>query len=297
MKLRTRFAPSPTGHLHVGNGYSALICQQWAEKNGAELLLRIEDIDHTRCRNEFVPDMLEDLRWLGFTWHGEVRHQSDYLTDYHEALVRLQQLGVIYPCFCSRSHIRAEIERMGLAPPTSDEADPYPGICRDMDSPRHRHRMQHEAFAWRLDMAAAARLIDKTLAWRDSQGHHHPVDPFSHGDVVIGRKDIGISYHLAVIVDDAIQGMTHVIRGKDLVASTGIHRLLQALLDLPDPVYIHHDLLHDEQGRKLAKRHGSPTLRQLRDMGADPGHLRDVLLGSSTGDIWSTEKFLGMGLA
>ena len=297
MKLRTRFAPSPTGHLHIGNGYSALICQQWAGENGAELLLRIEDIDHTRCRNEFGPDILEDLQWLGIVWHGEVRHQSDYLTDYHEALARLQKLGVIYPCFCSRSHIRAEVERMGLAPHTSDETDPYPGICRNLDIHQRERRIQKEAFAWRLDMAAAARLTDKALAWRDNHGRHHPVDPFSHGDVVIGRKDIGISYHLAVVVDDAIQGMTHVIRGKDLVTSTGIHRLLQALLGLPDPVYIHHDLLHDEHGVKLSKRHGAPTLSQLRDMGADPDHLRDVLLDSCPGDIWNTEKFLGMGLA
>ncbi len=297
MKLRTRFAPSPTGHLHIGNGYSALICQQWAEKNRAELLLRIEDIDHTRCRDEFVPDMLEDLQWLGIVWHGEVRHQSDFLTDYHEALDRLQRIGVVYPCFCSRSRVRAEVENMGLAPHASDEADPYPGLCRELDMPQRKKRMQHEAFAWRLDMAAAAKAVSDVLAWRDSHGHHHPVDPFSHGDVVIGRKDIGISYHLAVVVDDAIQGITHVIRGRDLAASTGIHRLLQALLNLPDPVYIHHELLHDEHGVKLSKRHGALTLKQLRDMGANPGHLRDVLLDSSLGGAWSIEKFPDMGLA
>ncbi|MDX8410731.1 MAG: tRNA glutamyl-Q(34) synthetase GluQRS [Mariprofundaceae bacterium] len=276
--LRTRFAPSPTGHLHIGNAYSALVCQQWAEQHHARLLLRIEDIDHTRCRQGFIDDMLEDLRWLGLRWQGEPIRQSQRLATYRRALDSLQSMGVLYPCFCTRKQIQAEIARMGIAPHQEDSADPYPGTCRNQAGKRAEQRAKNDAFAWRLNIARAFELLGKDISWRDGKGHHYPVRPQAHGDVVLGRKDIGISYHLAVTIDDADQGVTHVIRGIDLEASTGVHRLLQALLELPSPAYIHHGLLVDEQGERMAKRHHAPTLRSLRQQGVDPAALRESLL-------------------
>lgn len=271
MKLRTRFAPSPTGLLHVGNAYSALTCQQWADHHNAKLLLRIEDIDHTRCRDEYASQLIEDLRWLGVSWHGDILKQSEHQTRYRAALEKLETMEVIYPCFCTRKHIQEEIERMGIAPHTEDMADPYPGICREIDSHQRHKRTLHERFAWRLDAAKAIDMIGEPLSWVDEHGHHHPVHLSSLGDMVIGRKDIGISYHLAVVVDDAYQGITHVIRGEDLRSSTPIHRLLQTLLELPSPTYIHHPLLVDGDGNRLAKRNNATTLKTLReaDVGAD----------------------------
>ena len=274
--LRTRFAPSPTGHLHIGNAYSALMCQQWAEKHHARLLLRIEDIDHTRCRQNFIDDMLEDLRWLGLRWQGEPLKQSQRMQAYNQALDTLKTLGVLYPCFCTRKQIQAEIARMGVAPHHDDAADPYPGTCRN-----RKLGPANDTFSWRLDIAKAYALIGKEIAWKDGKGHLHPVRPQFHGDVVLGRKDIGVSYHLAVCVDDAEQCITHVIRGADLKYSTGIHCLLQALLQLPSPTYIHHELLLDNHGQRLAKRHHAPTLRALRAEGMDPGNLREALLSRS----------------
>jgi glutamyl-Q tRNA(Asp) synthetase len=290
--LRTRFAPSPTGHLHIGNAYSALVCQQWARQHHASLLLRIEDIDHTRCRQGFIDGMLEDLRWLGLRWRGDPILQSQRLTAYRRALDSLRTMGVLYPCFCTRKQIQAEIARMGIAPHQEDSADPYPGTCRNQAGNRAEKRARNDAFAWRLDIAKAFDLIGKDISWRDGKGHHYPVRPHAHGDVVLGRKDIGISYHLAVSVDDAEQGVTHVIRGIDLKASTGIHRLLQTLLELPSPAYIHHGLLVDEQGERMAKRHHAPTLRSLRQQGVDPAALRENLLHHSD-EGWQWVKSLG----
>ena len=280
MKLKTRFAPSPTGLLHIGNAYSALTCQQWAEHHGAELLLRIEDIDHTRCRDEYSPQLIEDLLWLGLKWQGKLLKQSEHQPRYRKALEQLEALGVIYPCFCTRKHIQEEIERMGIAPHSEDMADPYPGICREVDKHQRHDRTLHERFAWRLDCAKAMDLVGDSPTWRDEQGRHHPVTMSALGDMVIGRKDIGISYHLAVVVDDAYQGITHVIRGEDLLTSTPIHRLLQALLGLPSPTYIHHPLLVDINGNRLAKRNNATTLKSLRDAGISANSLRHFLLGN-----------------
>lgn len=278
MKLRTRFAPSPTGSLHVGNARSALTCQQWAESHNAKLLLRIEDIDHTRCRDEYTSQLIDDLKWLGLNWHGDILKQSEHQARYRQALEQLEALGVIYPCFCTRKQIQEEIERMGLAPHAEDIADPYPGICRQIDSAQRHERTLHERFAWRLDAAKAMALIDEPLTWHNEQGHHHPVDLSSLGDMVIGRKDIGISYHLAVVVDDAYQKITHIIRGEDLLSSTPIHRLLQALLKLPTPTYIHHSLLLDSEGKRLAKRNNATTLQSLRKAGVSAASLRHFLI-------------------
>jgi len=280
LKLRTRFAPSPTGLLHVGNAYSALVCQQWAEHHHAELLLRIEDIDHTRCRDAYTPQLVEDLQWLGLSWHGDILKQSEHQARYRAALEQLEAMGVIYPCFCTRKHIQEEIERMGIAPHAEDPADPYPGICRNIDKHQRHERRQHERFAWRLDAAKAMSLISEPLTWSDQEGRYHPFHLSSLGDMVIGRKDIGISYHLAVVVDDAHQGITHVIRGEDLITSTPIHRLLQALLKLPSPTYIHHPLLFDSNGNRLAKRHNATTLKSLREAGVSAASLRDFLMNN-----------------
>ncbi len=282
MKLRTRFAPSPTGLLHVGNAYSALLCQQWAEKHHAALLLRIEDIDYTRCRPEFYRQIIDDLTWLGVQFQGEVVKQSDRHAIYRKALEQLQSLGVIYPCFCTRKHIQQEIERMGIAPHKEDHSDPYPGICRQIDRHQSKTRMQHERFAWRLDVAEAMKLIGEPPVWSDQHGRRHPVSLSSLGDTVIGRKDIDFSYHLAVVVDDAEQGITHVIRGEDLLGSTPIHALLQRLLQLPAPVYIHHPLLTDSEGKRLAKRNRATTLKSLKEAGCDPEKLRNFILSNDT---------------
>lgn len=279
MQARTRFAPSPTGLLHVGNACSALLCRNWAEENQAELLLRIEDIDFTRCRAEFVDNIYEDLSWLGLKWKKPVRRQSEHFNDYRKAIHRLRELGVIYPCFCTRKSIQLEMESMGLAPHAEDTALLYPGICRNIKAEEQERRMEQDPFAWRLDVTKAISIIELPLLMLDDDGNSRKVE-IDH-DVVIGRKDISFSYHLSVVVDDAIQGITHIIRGKDLEPSTGIHCLLQKLLDLPAPIYHHHALLHTPNGERLAKRHRSTTLRSLRVMGIKPEKLAQLLIDNS----------------
>jgi len=266
--------------MHVGNAFSALFCQQWAEQHHARLLLRIEDIDSNRCREEYTDAIIEDLRWLGVNWHGDVRRQSKHIPAYQCALKRLRDMDVVYPCFCTRRQIQEEINRMSIAPHAEDAANPYPGTCRKIPVEHQRKRMSLQRYAWRLDVAAAFKYVGKKLAWKDGEGHRHAVKSAIHGDAVIGRKDIGISYHLAVVVDDAAQDITHVIRGEDLRPFVGLHRLLQALLDLPEPVYIHHPLLRDETDNRLTKRHDAPSLQQLRNSGIKPETLRDMLLHS-----------------
>ncbi len=282
-KLRTRFAPSPSGLLHIGNAYSALICQAWAEKHHAELLLRIEDIDHTRCKPAYADAIFEDLDWLGLRWQSPVRYQSRHLDDYQQAIQRLREIDVIYPCFCTRKQITQEIARMASAPHAEDVLPEYPGRCRELHADEQQRRMKQEPFAWRLNAAKALVCVGKNLTWREDSGQTHVAD-ISH-DIIIGRKDIGFSYHLAVVVDDAIQEITHIIRGCDLASSTGIHRLLQQLLGLAEPVYIHHPLLHDRNGKRLSKRGQATTLDSLQRMGADAHKLRDFLLGMAM-PIW-----------
>jgi glutamyl-Q tRNA(Asp) synthetase len=286
MQLRTRFAPSPTGLLHVGNAYSALCCAGWAEANQAELLLRIEDIDHGRCRAEFVEAILSDLRWLGLAWPEPVRRQSQCLTAYRQAIAQLRDMDMIYPCFCSRKSIRQEIERIGIAPHAGDYADAYPGLCRNLCLHEQEERMSSEPFAWRLHARKALQAVADKLCWIDASGDSHSVH-VGH-DIVIGRKDIAFSYHLSVVVDDAAQQISHVIRGRDLLPSTGLHCLLQSLLGLPRPVYLHHPLLLGPDGERLAKRHRATTLRSLRAMGVNPQRLRDCLLHGRN-KIWPFE--------
>ena len=276
MQLRTRFAPSPSGLLHVGNAYSALCCQQWAQANSAELLLRIEDIDHSRCRAPFIDNIYEDLHWLGLNWPDPVRLQSEHLEDYQSAIIRLREMELIYPCFCTRKSIQQEIAQIASAPHAGGYGNHYPGICRNISSEHQRQRMQHEPFAWRLNVGKALNGITEPLFWSDGEGQNHALE-IDH-DVVIGRKDITFSYHLSVVVDDAIQGISHIIRGEDLRSSTAIHTLLQHLLGVPKPTYIHHPLVQTTAGERLAKRNGATTLASLRQIGVDAERLKDFLL-------------------
>jgi glutamyl-Q tRNA(Asp) synthetase len=262
----TRFAPSPTGLLHLGHAYSALIGWRAARQAGGRFLLRIEDIDASRCREEFVGAIVEDLSWLGLDWDGAVRRQSEHLDDYRAALDRLIDEGLVYPCFCTRAAIKAEITR-AVDAPQGEEGPLYPGTCRNLaDDERAQRLGAGESFALRLDVAKAVARVG-ALYWDDDEKGRVKAAPESLGDVVLARKDTPTSYHLAVTVDDALQGVTLVTRGVDLFATTHIHRLLQALLDLPTPHYRHHKLLTDASGKRFAKRDKALTLRSLREAG------------------------------
>jgi glutamyl-Q tRNA(Asp) synthetase len=272
----TRFAPSPTGYLHLGHAYSALTAWRAARAASGKFLLRIEDIDSARCKPEFTEAILEDLAWLGIDWNGDVRKQSEHFADYEVALDKLDVLGVIYPCFCTRAEIAAEIARAGDAP-QGEEGPVYPGTCRKLSrEERARRAAAGESFALRLDIA---RALESTgdLSWEDEARGHVTAEPDLLGDVVLARKDTPTSYHLAVTVDDALQGVTLVTRGVDLFMATHIHRLLQALLDLPTPRYRFHNLLTDASGKRFAKRDKSLTLRALREAGCRPDEVRAMV--------------------
>ena len=261
MKPVTRFAPSPTGRLHLGHAFSALKAHDFARQRGGTFLLRIEDIDPGRSRPEHVDGIVEDLLWLGLEWDGEMLCQSGRLPRYAEALERLKAADLVYPCFCTRADIAAS-----AAAPQGPGGPLYPGTCRRLDGPD-----LSRPHAWRLDVATAAARAGP-LAWTND-GEEIEADPLAFGDVVLARKDAPASYHLAVTIDDAAQGVTDVVRGRDLFASTHIHRLLQALLGLPTPAWHHHPLLTDAAGHRLAKRHDAPTLAALREGGMDPAAL------------------------
>jgi glutamyl-Q tRNA(Asp) synthetase len=269
----SRFAPSPTGRLHLGHAYSAILAHDHARARGGRFLLRVEDIDPGRTREEFVAGIEEDLAWLGLSWDDEIVRQSRRLPHYAEALDRLKARRLVYPCFCTRSAIAAEIAASAAAPHGPD-GPLYPGTCRRLTDAERAARLP-EPHAWRLDAAKAAAEAGP-LAWRDC-GRDVRVEPEAFGDVVLARKDAPVSYHLAVTVDDAAQGVTDVVRGRDLFAATHVHRLLQALLGLPSPHYHHHGLLTDAEGKRLAKRHGAPTLASLREAGTDPAALAAAL--------------------
>jgi len=257
----TRFAPSPTGRLHLGHAWSALLAHDFARDGEGTFLLRIEDIDPGRTRAAFVDGIIEDLLWLGLEWDGEMIYQSERLDHYAEALERLKVDGLVYPCFCTRADIAASVSA-----PHGREGPIYPGTCRGLSA-----RDLDRPHAWRLDVAKAMARAGP-LYWMDDHTEVQ-AEPERFGDVVLARKDAPASYHLAVTVDDAAQGVTDVVRGRDLYACTDIHRLLQALLDLPTPNYHHHALLADAEGGRLAKRHGAPTIADLRAQGVDPVEL------------------------
>ena len=262
----TRFAPSPTGLLHLGQVYAAKVARDLARREDGTFLLRFEDIDHTRTRPEYYGAMEDDLRWLGLDWDGEALRQSSRVPAYDAALERLKSRGAVYPCFCTRREIEDEVARITNAP-HGPEGALYPGICRRLPKDERDARLASGAQpAWRLDAALAAEIAGP-LQFRDLKHGVHSVDAGLLGDVVLARKDIGTSYHLAVVVDDAFQQVTHVTRGEDLLPSTNVHRLLQTLLALPEPLYLHHALVTDEKGVRLAKRHDSLSIRHLRERG------------------------------
>jgi glutamyl-Q tRNA(Asp) synthetase len=309
MVIHTRFAPSPTGRLHLGHAYSAVLAHDFARAAGGRFSLRIEDIDGTRSRPEHVDAILRDLEWLGLEWDGPVTFQSQRLDLYEAALDRLRGMGLLYPCFCTRADIAAS-----LSAPHGPEGALYPRTCRGLEAPD-----LNRPHSWRLDGEKALQFLpelargggpsegwwrgggrsppsataapppslrdgppprDKLgedLYWHDTPAGWIRADPLAHGDVILARKDAPASYHLAVTVDDAAQGITHIVRGLDLFEATHVHRLLQALLDLPTPEYRHHALLAGPDGQRLAKRHGAPTLDALRLAGEDGRALADRL--------------------
>jgi glutamyl-Q tRNA(Asp) synthetase len=278
--LVTRFAPSPTGLLHRGHAYSALTAHALAAEAGGRFLLRIEDIDEVRCRPEFEAAILEDLAWLGLAWETPVRRQSEHLDDYRAALGRLQDMGVVYRCFRTRAE---RLEEAARAPHGEDGVDR--GVYGPLAAAEEAGLLEAgRPFAWRLSVSRAmARLGGAALTFDELGGGPAgevgviAVDPWRNGDVVIARKDVGVSYHLAAVVDDALQGVTHVVRGRDLFGATHVQRLLQALLGTPTPVYRHHALILRPDGKRFAKRDAAETLRSLRKAGVTPAELRRSL--------------------
>ncbi len=278
-----RFAPSPNGYLHLGHAYSALLNFDLARESGGRFLLRIEDIDPSRCRPEFEEAIYQDLAWLGISWETPVRRQSEHLADYRAALERLENLDLIYPSFESRAEIAALVtqkEEVAPWPRDPDAAPLYPGEARRL-APDARARLLASGtpFALRLDMAAAATRAGG-LGWNeqgegpDGETGSVTAAPQAWGDVILARKETPTSYHLSVVVDDALQGITEVVRGQDLFWSTSVHLLLQRLLGLPQPVWRHHRLVLDDSGRKLSKSTAATSLRELRARGATPAGIR-----------------------
>jgi glutamyl-Q tRNA(Asp) synthetase len=275
----TRFAPSPTGYLHLGHAYSAQFAYEAARRSGGRFLLRIEDIDLTRCRREFERGIYEDLRWLGLRWDGAVRRQSAHLDVYANMMTRLKGMGVIYPCFCTRRQIRSEVDEADRAPHGPSGEPLYPGTCRDLGSAERERRVAAgEAYALRLDVGKAMELCGP-LRWHDERGGDIDATPHIFGDVVLARKDVPTSYHLAVTVDDHLQGVNLVTRGEDLFHATHIHRLLQALLRLRTPRYYHHNLIADSSGQRLAKRNQAVTVRYLRERGLSRDRVWQMIEG------------------
>jgi glutamyl-Q tRNA(Asp) synthetase len=268
--LTTRFAPSPTGFLHLGHAASALAGWTRARAAGGRFLLRLEDIDAGRCRPEFAAAILEDLRWLGLDWDVAVRVQSEHLPEYRAALQMLDSRTLLFPCFCTRRDIAAS-----AGAPHGPDGALYPGTCRRLSAMERSERIgRGEPHALRLDMARALAAVRGPLSYHEAGEGRLRCDPARFGDVVLARKDTPSSYHLCVTHDDALQGVTLVTRGEDLRAATDLHRLLQALFGWPEPAYAHHPLLTDAQGRRLAKRDNAATLRDLRARGVAPAEVR-----------------------
>ncbi|MCB1367965.1 MAG: tRNA glutamyl-Q(34) synthetase GluQRS [Rhodobacteraceae bacterium] len=285
--FRTRFAPSPTGPLHLGHAYSAILAHDMAKAAGGAFLLRIEDIDRARSRPDWEAQIYDDLRWLGLAWPEPVRRQSDHLPDYRAALARLWHQGLLYPCTCNRRDIEAAIAapQEGATLPAGPDGLIYPGTCRG--KPRDPSQPQPEGAALRLDMARALAGSGPALGFTETgQGATGETgwQAFTStdvitaiGDVVLARRDMGTSYHLSVVLDDAAQGISHVVRGADLFEATRIHVVLQGLLGLPTPVYHHHRLIRDEAGKRLAKRDDARAIATYREQGATPGDIRAMV--------------------
>jgi glutamyl-Q tRNA(Asp) synthetase len=263
--MLTRFAPSPTGDLHLGHAYSAVLAHDAARAAGGQFLIRIDDIDGSRSREDYVAASLADLAWLGLGWDGDPVRQSARLGDYAAALDMLRARGLVYPCFCTRADIAAS-----LSAPHGPSGAIYPGTCRTLSKGERERRMASEPHCWRLDTARAL-AVAGDLAWEEQGQGMRLADPLAHGDIVLARKDAPASYHLASTLDDAAMGVTNVIRGADLIAATDVHRLLQALLGLPTPLYRHHALVCGPDGKRLAKRDAAASIASLRAAGG-AGH-------------------------
>jgi glutamyl-Q tRNA(Asp) synthetase len=279
----TRFAPSPTGFLHLGHAFAALAAHRAAEQNGGRFLLRIEDIDTTRSRREYEQAIKDDLDWLGLAFEEPVRRQSEHFADYAAALKELDGRGLLYPCFCTRKEIAEEIARAAEAPHGPD-GPLYPGTCRRLSQDVRDARIAvGESYALRLDVERAVAAVAQPLLFMEQgagpagESGEQIVRPALFGDVVLARKELPASYHLAVVVDDALQGVTLVTRGHDLFHATHVHRLLQACLGYEPPAYAHHRLIRDESGKKFSKRDRSVTLESLRRDGATPDSIRAKL--------------------
>ena len=274
-----RFAPSPNGYLHLGHAFSALVGYGMAKRLGGRFLLRIEDIDSGRSRGTFVDAIFEDLKWLGVVWEEPVLFQSDRFKSYERAVTELREKGLLYRCFATRAEILGHAIGGNTDP---DGAPLYPGLHKGLTTEQVGARLARgERAAWRIDMEHALRQCGEGLSFTeiDEAGglEQRWADPARWGDAVIVRKDVPASYHLAVVIDDAAQGVTHVIRGRDLLAATDLHRLLQALLGLPEPLYHHHRLINDTDGRKLSKSDGDVSLRALRARGVSTREVRQMV--------------------
>ncbi|MCP5381369.1 MAG: tRNA glutamyl-Q(34) synthetase GluQRS [Kordiimonadaceae bacterium] len=281
-KIITRFAPSPSGELHLGHAYSARLNYDFAKKHGGQFILRIEDIDLGRCNKGYEEQIYEDLKWLGLKWETQVRRQSDHFDDYLLALNKLDDMGLLYPCFCTRKDIRAEIEESSRAPHLKPAFGPegliYPGICKNLSSDERAQKMADGIpHAMRIDLEKALSLLETPLYWTDLTRGTQKACPKILGDVVLARKDFPTSYHLSVVVDDHIQKISHVIRGEDLFYASHFHRLLQHLLNLNTPLYNHHALLKSKEGTKFSKREKSVTIKSIRESGVCPEEIDGLI--------------------
>lgn len=273
--IKTRFAPSPSGPIHLGHLLAALEAQRLAQESGGECLLRIEDID-TRCTSHWTRLMYEDLRWLGLHFSGEVMIQSERFDIYASYLQKLRELGLLYPCFCTRAQMKLQMEESGRAPHSSLGYQ-YEGKCRVLSADLAARRISAaEPHAWRLDMRATEDLIGRPC-WHDVHQGSQICQPSQWGDVVLARKEFPASYHLCVVIDDALQGITHVTRGKDLFEATHIQVCLQEIFGFNRPQYLHHELLCDEQGKRLAKRDGARSIAAMRESGMQADEIRGLL--------------------
>lgn len=288
MKPVFRFAPSPNGRLHLGHAYSALLNQRMARACGGRLLLRIEDIDVTRCTPEFEAAIYRDLEWLGIEWETPVRRQSEHFDAYRGLLDRLIRDGLVYPAFMSRGEVRAAIVEAeatgGRWPRDPDGAPLYPGHDKRLGARERRRRIERgDPFAWRLDMAAATKRLKGPLAWSEYESEAMgaaaavAARPQDWGDVIVARTEIPTSYHLSVVADDALQGVTRVVRGRDLYLATSVQRLLQEILGLAAPDYFHHRLITGPDGRKLSKSQGDTGIAELRERGATPRDVKEMV--------------------
>ena len=280
-----RFAPSPNGFLHLGHALSALLNHDMAKATGGRFLLRIEDIDLTRCTPELEEMIYRDLSWLGLDWEIPVRRQSEHFDAYREALDRLREMGLVYPAFLTRGEVKSRVaahETQGTPWPRDPDGSPlYPDDDRNRSEAERADLIARGVkHAWRLDVTRAMELMEKPLTWQETGSGHVEIiaaDPAIWGDVILSRSDAPSSYHLSVVADDALQGITHVVRGQDLYAATAIHRLLQQLLDLPEPLYHHHRLILGGDGRKLSKSEGSTGIAVLRKDGLSPADIRRLV--------------------